>query len=435
MSHLLTFRYGGLVLEDKRSWPVFVPIANAFLPTQALVLLKQHQGRASRCVVRVGDLVREGALIGKADEGGAAAIHAPVPGIVKDIRPVRVSAGGPCSAVEILLQGNFDRLGKREERYIWTSMSRTDMIQTLRERGVVEMDEPGRPIVDMLASRKSPPILLLNCIESEPYLRTENAVLHECLKAVLEGLAILNRLLEPARTIVALEPHQEKELGEERLRVLSGIEAPVELIRARQKYPQDLPNQLLAAINGGRKKQGIGELFIIRPSTALAIYEAIVLAKPVIERFVTIAGGSIKHPAVLKARIGTPIGDLVEECGGFLGQPEKILLGGPLRGQPVHDLDAPLTKQTGAVLALTSEETNRSSKVACIRCGRCADVCPERLLPVEIYRRLDKNRTEDAHAIGLSSCTLCGACGYSCPSRLALVEAFATGQAARELRR
>lgn len=435
MSHQLSFRHGGLSLESKRSWGLPSSIPNAFLPAQALVLLRQNGGPAARCLVSIGDFVREGALIGKGEAIGAAHVHAPVPGIVRDIREVREADGKPCLAVEILLQGNFDRLGKREERYVWTSMSRADLVQTIRDRGVVEMGESGRPVVDILGEGGKTEALILNCIESEPWVRTENAVLHERHAAVLEGFAILRRLLEPARAMAAIEHDQEGEFPMETRKELGKAESALEVVEFLRRYPQDLPNQLLSALRVGRSKLGEGRMVIVRPSTALAIAEAVIAAKPVIERYVTIAGGAIKHPAVLKARIGTPIGDLVEECGGFVGKPEKILIGGPLRGRPVHDLDVPVTKQTQAVLALAGSETGWRSRSACIRCNRCNNVCPERLAPAEIFRRLEANRAEDALALGLTSCTLCGACGYTCPSRIALVETMAAARGEKEARR
>jgi electron transport complex protein RnfC len=430
MNHLRTFRYGGIDLEEARSWPVASPIPNAFLPTQALVLLRQHNGLPARCLVSKGDFVREGALIGKANGSGSASIHAPVPGVVLDVRKLRVASGAPCEAVEIGLQGSFDRTGKREEKYIWTSMSRADMIQSLRDRGVVEMEAAGRPIAELVASFNSSITLVLNCVESEPYLRTERTVLKERGPEVLGGLAIMRRLIDPGRTIVAFESSDPDDEAANTLKTAVGeIVPPVEALLLRSRYPQELPNQIASVVAPGRTTQDPASFYILSPSTALAIYEALAFAKPVIERYVTVAGAAIKYPAVLKVRIGTPIGDLVEECGGFLGQPERLVMGGPLRGDPVCNLDAPITKQTKAVLALTHEETNSGSPHACIRCGRCRDACPERLFPAELFRRIQCGHAADAWAFGLEACSFCGACGFICPSRLPLVETFATAVA------
>jgi Na+-translocating ferredoxin:NAD+ oxidoreductase subunit C len=143
-----------------------------------------------------------------------------------------------------------------------------------------------------------------------------------------------------------------------------------------------------------------------------------------VERYVSVGGAALKRPSVFKARIGTPVGDLIEECGGFLGPPARLVLCGTLRGHSVRDLDAPITKTTSAVVALDAEEVGSRLKSSCIRCGRCAEVCPERLDPDLLFRLIERGMRSRAEELGLGACTACGACGYVCPSRLPLVAAF-----------
>jgi electron transport complex protein RnfC len=402
------------------------PILNAFLPATALVPLKQHSGPQARCVVKPGDFVREGALLGKAEKAGSANIHSPIPGVVREVKRLRTVAGVAVEAVEIALEGRFDRLGKREERYVWTSMTRNDIIQTLRDKGIVSMDNEARPLIDLIQGPAFSS-LVLNGMESEPFLRTEASLLGAKTWEVLEGLAIIAKLLSPLASYVCIDDGEE-DLRSQLLPLAATTKLQPQVIVLEARYPQDLPRQLLSVIYRDRKPLSTKDSLILTPSTAFAVYEAVVLARPLVERFVTIAGGAIKHPAVLKARIGTSIGDLIEECGGFLDQPSKLILGGPLRGYPVYDLDAPVTKSTQAVLALSLEETGRSRVEACIRCGRCRDVCPERLDPEALQRNLGAGRGAEAETLGLGDCTLCGACAYICPSQLPLVEIFDTGR-------
>lgn len=421
MSSIQSFERGGIRLRDARDPEQPCKISNAFLPNSAVVLLKQHVGPAARCVVRRGEYVREGMVIGRGEGRGSANVHAPVPGVVRDIRSVALAEGGETEAVVIALEGSFDRLGRRAERYVWKGMSRGDILRTIKDRGVVDVEAPGLPLFDLVSERENGGLLVLNGVESEPHLLTELSLLRERTESVLEGFALIAKVVEPERTVVAVDESCP----------IEGLEAAAhdgqlpELALLKSRYPQDMPNQLLEAISGVRKRSAVPTPLIIRPSTALALYEAVVLAKPMVERHVTIGGEAIKRPSVLKARIGTPIGDLIEECGGFLGRPARLVLGGPIRGFSAHDLDAPVTKTTSAVIALSEHEVGPLRREPCIRCGRCAEVCPEHLNPERLFRLISNRRYEEAEEWRLHACTLCGSCGYICPSRVPLVAAFA----------
>jgi electron transport complex protein RnfC len=423
MTFLSSFRHNGLSLDFKRDWPLVSPVQNAFLPAEAIVLLRQHGGPSPRCIVQKGDFVREGQLLGKAEAEGSTAVHAPIPGSVREIRELRLPSGGSSQAVVIVLKGTFSRLGKREEKYVWSSMSQNDILGSLRDRGVIEMEGEGRPLGGLLRSSRGPELLVLDCLAREPYLRTESTVLSERGAEVLEGFEIVRSVLAPERSIVALDSTENELFGSVKALLSDKKEAP-DCLLFSPHYPEELRRRLVE-VGALSKKASTAALFSISPSTALAVYEAVVRAKPLVERYVTISGGAVKRPAVLKVRIGTPLGDLVEECGGFLGVPERLVLGGPLCGQPAYDLDMPVTKLTEAIIALTREETNRGKRVACIRCGRCVSVCPEGLNPEALFRRIAMNREGEAASLGLSRCSGCGACGYICPSRIPLVEAFA----------
>lgn len=414
-----TFRHGGIRVDIGEDWEQKAPVQNAFLPNGAVILLKQHAGAQARCVVRRGEYVREGMVIGRAEGALAANVHASIPGVVRDIRVVALPEGGQAEAVVIALEGSFDRLGRREERYLWQGMARSEILAALRDKGVVDTEEPGLPLFDLLGDKKEVEFLVVNAVEAEPYLKAEACLLRDKGAEVMDGVAILRKLLSPKRTILASSGPVPAglPLGREGA---PAEEAPVEFFQLEALYPQDMPNQLLEAVAGGRRR---GTIFL-RPSTAYAVHEAVVHGMPMVERYVSVSGGALKRPAVLKARIGTPIGDLIEECGGFLGPPARLVLQGALRGHSVHDLDAPVTKTTSAVIALDAEEVGSAWRSPCIRCGRCAESCPERLDPDMLFRLIERSMRSRALAQGLGSCTVCGACSYICPSRVPLAAAF-----------
>jgi len=415
-----TFRHGGIQVEAGLEWGRRAPTQNAFLPNGAILLLKQHAGRQARCVVRRGEYVREGMIIGRADGPLSANVHSSIPGVVRDIRVVSLPEGGRTEAVVVALEGSFDRLGRRGERYLWKSMGRNEILSTLKDKGVVDTEAPGLPLSDLLGERRDIGLLVINAVEAEPYLRAEGCLLLDKGPEAMEGISILRSILSPRKTVIATS----QGLSFATPAAPEG-EGGIECVSLAPRYPQDMARQLLEAVDGSRKRS-LEETIILRPSTALAVYEAIVLAMPMVERYVSVGGGALKRPAVLKARIGTPIGDLIEECGGFLSPPSRLVLRGVLRGHSVHDLSAPITKTTSAVIALDDDEVGSSRKSPCIRCGRCAEVCPERLDPDLLFRLVERGMRARAAELGLESCTACGACSYECPSRVPLVAAFSS---------
>ena len=412
-----TFRHGGIRVESGLDWEQRGSARNAFLPNGAVILLKQHAGKQARCVVRRGEYVREGMVIGRADGAFSSQIHSSIPGIVREVRMISLPEGGQSEAVMVALEGSFDRLGRKGERYLWKSMGRTEIISTLRDRGVVDTEAPGMPIHDVLSERFQVGLLIVNAVESEPYLRAEECLLRD---KGAEVISILKKVLEPKKTFITtsqattivLPPSKDERVD-------------VELVSFEARYPQDMPGQLLEALDGSRKRP-MADAIIIKPSTAFAVYEAIVIAKPMVERYVSVSGGAIKRPAVLKTRIGTTIGDLIEECGGFLDPPARLVIGSTLRGHSVYNLDVPITKTTSAVIALNAEEIGSQLRSPCIRCGRCIEVCPERLDPSLLFRLIERGMQSRAAELGLGACTVCGACGYICPSRMPLVAAFSS---------
>jgi len=416
MKPLSTFRHGGIKVDTGSNWEQRGRVENAFLPNGAVLLLKQHAGRQARCVVRRGEYVREGMVIGRADGELSANVHSSIPGVVRDIRVLPLPEGGYAEAVVVALEGAFDRLGRRAERYLWKSMGRNEILATLRDKGVVDTDLPGYPLFDLLGERRDTELLVINALECEPYLRAESAILRDRAEEVGEGIAILQKVLTPKRTVLAVGSG-----GAGEIPAVEGMQA-LERIAFEPKYPQEMSAQLLSVV-GGKGAGGVGTT-ILKPSAAFAVYEAVTLAMPMVERYVSVGGGALKRPAVLKARIGTRIGDLIEECGGFRDAPARLVLRSALRGHSVYDLDTPITKTCSAVVALTAEEIGAQVRTPCIRCGRCRAACPSSLEPDMIYRFLEHRMPARALAVGLRSCSLCGACGYVCPSRLPLVAAF-----------
>ena len=326
-------------------------------------------------------------------------------------------------ALSIALEGSFERLGRKMEVFPWKSLSKHQILKVIGEKGVVEDDGFGLPLYDRLHDPKGireSCILVVNCLESDPWNSSAAAVFAERSEAIREGIEILQRILSPVRTLLAIDD-DESAIAQAGRGESQDI-FPAEVMLLEPRYPQDLPTLLKEAICG--RKAFAGDLIVISVSTVASVYDAVVLNKPQVERYITVAGDAVKSPGILRARIGTSIGELLEECGGFGSMPECIVLNGPFRGNAVADLDFPVLKTTKSIIALTVAETRSSGTTACLRCGKCVLGCPARLNPSRLFKRIVRGNLTEAVSEGLQFCTECGTCAYLCPSRLPLVQAF-----------
>ncbi|HOV63634.1 MAG TPA: RnfABCDGE type electron transport complex subunit C, partial [Spirochaetia bacterium] len=273
--------------------------------------------------------------------------------------------------------------------------------------------------------------LVVNGVECEPYLTADHRLMLEKTAEIIEGIRIVFKVVKPKVAYIGIEINKPDaiEVMEKAARE-SGL--PLSVVPLKVKYPQGDEKQLLKAVTG--KEVPSGELplaigaVVVNVGTIYSIYEAVVFDKPLIERVVTVSGGCIKEPANLKVRIGTPMSSLIDECGGFLSVPEKIVAGGPLMGFGVYDLESPVTKGTSGVLALSAEEVRGAQRTACISCGRCIHACPMGLSPTALFKQIDHGEYKLALSDGLLDCKECGCCAYVCPSHIPLVQGMKLGK-------
>lgn len=433
MFSLLRRSRGGIHPQDQKDFARTEPLWNAPVPPRCVVPLLQHAGNPAHPAVRVGERVREGVLIGRAASGVSANVHAPVPGVVSERISMTLEDGRRCEAFVIELSGEFDRLGKRLEPNEWERKSPRALLSTIRDCGVVGMGWHGMPVDRKYSVRRGTSIdhLIINGVETEPYVCADYRLMLEMTDGLLEGARIAQRILRPERVTIAVQAHRPD--VHSRLRRLvreRGLGFSVQSVPVL--YPLGNETLLTHAVTGrevpgGATPADVG-VIVSNVATVHAIYEAVVYDKPVVERVLTVAGGAVRRPANVKARIGTPVQDLIAECGGLIRSPEKIVLGGPMMGHAISDLTLPVTKRTTAILALTPEEIYRSPRTACIRCGRCVQACPVGLEPTTLYKMLDHGEREAAVAAGLLECIECGCCGFTCPAHLPLVETLKQGK-------
>jgi electron transport complex protein RnfC len=331
-------------------------------------------------VVSVGDTVKEGMLLGQGQDPGSANIHATVPGKVVRTVSWKMLEGHTNEALVIRLEGTFDKLGRREEIFPWKGFSPTKLRELIAEFGVVTMESSGFPVAELIASFQTleqPRTLVVRCVFDDPWLVADYVLCRERLKEVAEGSAITAHAIGADRILYAVSEKEQK-LGTLFLAEVSAYNIPASVVAVGCRYPQRNRRELELVLRSYAKKEAIdpGNLLILGPATLAAIHDAIKLKRPILDRYVAVGGSAVKNPQVMKVRLGTRIGDLFEQCGGFISQPKRIATGSPILGRTVQDLNEPVIKTTYAVFALREGQIGGGRSRDCISCGECRSVVP-----------------------------------------------------------
>ncbi|MDR0457009.1 MAG: SLBB domain-containing protein [Treponema sp.] len=417
-----SFPRGGVSFDDP-TVPSRDASVVAFLPAFSIIPLTQYPGGRVDALVSVGNFVREGMLVGRGKNSDAANIHATIPGQVVRSVEWNDNEGRPNEALVIRLEGSFKYLGKKEENFLRGGVSRKELLQILTDYGIVEMESSGRPVAGMLAeldNTGTSQTLVVRCVFDDPWLAADYVVCRERLQAVVEGSCIIAMNGAQIKRIIFAVSHKEKEIGDALLSAAAQYDIPSAVILTGSRYPQRNRRELELALRGYEKKEGVdlGALLILGPATLAAVYDAVKYHRPILDRYVAVGGSAVRNPRVMLVRIGKRIGDLFEECGGFVDVPYRVATGSPLSGKPVVNLDEPVTKTSYAVFAMLRAQAGDGLKRNCISCGECRNVCPVGLDPEELYKRIMV--LHSAHNPGAQECHGCGCCDLMCPSHLPL---------------
>ncbi len=418
-----SFARGGIVYRDDRA-PFDSAGRIAYLPTIAVVPMLQHEGVPAIPLVSIGESIREGMVVGRSASRTDSVIHAPIPGTIVKSVVWRMPDGRNTEALVVKLEGSFDKLGKRQELFSWNGMSAPELQRLIAERGVVEMDGSGRSLFDLLAKMRQSEertLLVANAVFDDPWLAAERAVLSERAEAVAEGIEIVMKASEAASVALAATAESRGSAAQvvERL-AAKGLDVRMAVLGS--KYPQRNLRELDCAMRSFGKSADLDydKIVPMGMSTLAAVYDAVRRNQPLVERYVAVGGDAVKNPAVLRVRIGTRIGDAIAECGGFIEDPERVILGSPLTGYAVSDLDTPITKTTGAVVAVGKLRVGGTAVRSCIGCGNCREVCPVGLDPERLYKLSILARYAEVLEEGAGDCHGCACCAAVCPSRLPL---------------
>ena len=377
-------------------------------------------------MVTKGEKVRVGQKIGEAKAFVSVPIHASVSGTVSNIAKHPHPLGQDLPAIFIDSDGEDNwREGIGSIRDYSTS-SPQELREIVREAGIVGMGGAAFPTHVKLTppADKKIDLVLLNGAECEPYLTSDHRIMVERPREVAEGLRLIMRILGVSRAMVGIERNKPDAIAA--LKREFSAEPCVEVVEMEVKYPQGSEKQLIKVLADREVPSGglpfdVG-VVVQNVGTALAIYEAIALGKPLVERVITLSGDSIAHPSNLLVRIGTPLKDLVEECGGIVGELGKVVVGGPMMGLAQYSLSIPVIKGTSGVLILSRDQAEMLEEGPCIRCGRCLAVCPMRLSPSLMADAVKAKDIASAEACHLLDCMECGSCAFVCPAKRHMVQ-------------
>ncbi|WOB97844.1 electron transport complex subunit RsxC [Providencia sp. PROV046] len=420
---------GGIHPPEMKLQSSQTPMRIASVPNELIIPLQQHLGPEGELIVQVGDSVLKGQPLTKG-LGRTVPVHASTSGVITAIEPMVTAhpSGLKELCVRIAADGHdiWCTLSP-EPNYI--QLTRAELLQKIEQAGIAGLGGAGFPTASKLAGGQDAiKTLIINAAECEPYITADDRLMQEHAQEVIEGCRVLQHLLTPDQVLIGIEDNKPEAIRALKDAVTSQ-DKQIFIRVIPTKYPSGGAKQLTKILTGkevpsGARSSQIGVL-MQNVGTVVAIKRAVVDGQPLIERVVTVTGEAISKPGNFWARLGTPVKHLLQQSGFNPGPEQMVIMGGPLMGFTLPDLNVPVVKICNCLLVPTMEEMGpKALEEACIRCGLCVDACPAGLLPQQLYWFSKGDEHEKAQKHNLFDCIECGACAYVCPSNIPLVQYY-----------
>lgn len=433
-----TYRFKGGVHPPEEKLTKSVAVREMPVPKKVFIPLSQHLGAPAKPIVAVGDRVKVGTKIAEAGGFVSAAVHASIAGVVKGIADYPHLAGRNLPAIEIEGDGTDQWDDAVKPRPDLAKLTPDRIKEIIKEAGLVGMGGAAFPTHVKLSPPKEKPIdtLIINGAECEPYLTADHRLMLDAAAHIVGGAELMGRVLGVKRVFIAVENNKMDAVAALR-QAMAGRDITVVPLKVR--YPQGAEKQLIKALldrsvpSGGLPMDV--RVVVQNVGTANALFEAAAENRPLISRYTTVTGPGIQNPANLILRIGTPISEVIEHCGGLTAGVKKVILGGPMMGIAVWDFSVPVTKGTSGILALTESVLDSNPEGPCLRCGNCVRVCPMGLVPLMFARHTQLGAFERAEEFNVMDCIECGCCAFECPAHIPLVHLAKYAKAEIQARR
>ncbi len=426
--------HGGIHPPDNKHQSVRTGIADAGLPPELIIPLSQHIGTPAGVVVAVGQHVLKGQVIAEAQGFVSVPKHAPTSGTIHAIeeRLIAHSSGHLAPCIVIVPDGK-DEWIECSGTPNYETLDKPAIIELIRHAGIAGMGGAGFPSSVKLSVKAGTTIqtLIINGTECEPYITADDAMMRERADQIIEGAKILRYIIAPQETLIGVEDNKPEGIAALRA---AAEGSGIEIVEFPTKYPSGGEKQLIEILTGKQVPSGglpsqVGVVCQNIGST-VAIYEAVVHGRPLISRVTTVTGDAVREPQNFQVLIGTPMRYLLAKAGYLPEKNSRLIMGGPMMGFTVPDIDVPIIKTTNCILAPTEKELPRPPPAqACIRCGMCEQACPASLLPQQLFWFAQGKEFEKLEQHNLFDCIECGACSYACPSNIPLVQYYRASKA------
>ena len=424
---LLTFR-GGIHPDDGKALSREKPITAIQAGPKLYYSMSQHIGAPAKPVVSKGDHVCRGQKIAEAGGFVSAPVHATVSGTVKGIEKMRMPGGNLADCIVVENDGQMEEVAYEEASL--DSLSKEEILKRISEAGIVGMGGAGFPTHVKLAPKNPEDIdyILVNGAECEPYLTSDYRRMLEEPEKIVAGLQVILKVFPKAKGCICIEDNKP-----DCIRMMEECakgDSRIEVKTLKTKYPQGAERMLIYAVTGRKINSSMlpadAGCIVDNVDTVVAVCQAALKGKPLMERIMTVTGDAVKEPRNFLVPLGMLHQEVVNAAGGFRQEPQKVISGGPMMGKAMFSLDVPVIKTSSAILAMAEDEVSKNPPTACINCGRCVKVCPGQILPVRLAEFADHGDEEKFLAYHGMECCECGCCSFVCPAKRQLTQSISS---------